>query len=275
MSRLVGGAVGAGLGMAAAAHLGPAVTWLPAVRRHLAPGLDGQGCPGHIALTFDDGPDPASTPAFLQALDKLGWRATFFMLGSMARRAPSLAQEVAGAGHEVALHGDQHRNHLGRPLWAVNDDLARGRDSVAQASGREPLWHRPPYGVVSGGTMLAARRLGLEVVLWGAWGRDWRARATPATVMTDVMRGLSSRPGSVGGLRSRPGSTLLLHDSDSTSAPGAWRSALGALPLLAEQFAQEGWEVGPLSDHGITARGQPSRLSAGDAARPGAPAPTR
>lgn len=239
---------GAALGLAAAAHAGPAVTWLPPVRNLLAPAMSGLGRHGHVALTFDDGPDPASTPGFLSALDELGWRATFFMLGSMVAAAPGLAAEVAAAGHEVALHGHEHRNQLARSPAAVADDLARGLDVVASATGRAPAWHRPPYGVVSGAGWRASRRLGLPIVLWSAWGRDWRAAATPDSVVADVVRDL------------RSGGTVLLHDSDCTSAPGAWRSALGALPALAHHAASRGWELGPLAEHG---------LATGPAATPG------
>ena len=90
--------------------------------------------------------------------------------------------------------------------------------------------------------MRAARRLGLRTVLWTAWGRDWTATATPASVVTHVGRGL------------RPGGTVLLHDSDCTSYPGSWRSALGALPRLADEFASRGLAVGPVGDHGIQDR---------------------
>ncbi len=194
-----------------------------------------------MALTFDDGPDPSSTPAFLRVLDQLGWQATFFMLGSMAERHASLAAEVAAAGHEVALHGHTHRNQLSLSPRAVTADLARGLHAVRDATGVEPAWHRPPYGVISGAGLLAARRSGLQIVLWSAWGRDWRAAATPRSVVADVEAGLC------------PGATVLLHDSDCTSAPGAWRSALGALPLLAESFALRHWSVGPLRDHEMAA----------------------
>ncbi|MDQ2825445.1 MAG: polysaccharide deacetylase family protein, partial [Actinomycetota bacterium] len=52
-----------------------------------------------------------------------------------------------------------------------------------------------------------------------------------------------------------PGATMLLHDSDCTSAPGAWRSALGALDALGEEFATRGLTVGPLAEHGVRAGG--------------------
>ncbi len=81
-------------------------------------------------------------------------------------------------------------------------------------------------------------------MLWTTWGRDWRGDATPKTVAAEVTRGLV------------PGATVLLHDSDCTSAPGAWRSALGALDDLAELFAARRLIVGPLCDHGVTSHGR-------------------
>src|SRR4051812_49678021 len=96
---------------AAVVHALPAVTARGPVRR-LTPGLAGEGRHGGIALTFDDGPDPHGTPAVLEVLADLGWRATFFMLGSQVRRHPGIARMVADAGHEVAVHGTLHRNHL-------------------------------------------------------------------------------------------------------------------------------------------------------------------
>jgi len=221
----------------AAGHAAPALSAVAPLRNRVLPRLAGTGPPGHVALTFDDGPDPASTPAFLEALDRLGWRATFFMLGDMAQRHPGVAAEVAAAGHEIALHGHRHVSHLRRPPGRVLDDLRRGLDAVTDATGRRPVRFRPPYGLLSAGTCLAARRLELRTVLWTAWGRDWTATASPQSVVTEVGRGVV------------PGGTVLLHDSDCTSAPGSWRAALGALTPLAERFAAAGLAVGPLADH--------------------------
>jgi peptidoglycan/xylan/chitin deacetylase (PgdA/CDA1 family) len=231
----------AGAATAAVAHAAPALSNVDVLRRALLPGLSGVGAPGHVALTFDDGPQPDSTPAFLAALDRLGWKATFFMLGSMVDRAPGLAAEVAAAGHEVAVHGYKHRSQLVRVYPVIAADLVRATDTIAAATGRRPYWFRPPYGTLSAGGVVAARRQRLRTVLWSTWGRDWRAEATPETVVADVERHLG------------PGATVLLHDSDCTSAPGAWRSALGALDPLAELFASRRLEVGPLGDHGLAA----------------------
>ena len=232
-------AAGAG---AVIAHAAPALTFVGPLRARLLPALSGVGDPGPVALTFDDGPDPGSTPEFLAALDELDWKATFFMLGSMVARAPGLAAEVAAAGHEVAVHGLEHRSQLFRPPWATVADVRHGLDLVRDATGHDPVWFRPPYGTLSGGSLLAARRLRLRTVLWTAWGRDWRPDATPETVAADVDGGLG------------PGATVLLHDSDCTSAAGSWRSAVGALPLIAERCAAKGLKVGPLGEHGIRVR---------------------
>jgi peptidoglycan/xylan/chitin deacetylase (PgdA/CDA1 family) len=227
---------------AAVAHALPAATTWLELRCRLTPSLAGIGRPDHVALTFDDGPDPVSTPVFLDELDRLGWRATFFLLGSMVRPAPSLAVEIAARGHEVAVHGDGHCSHLRLTAFSIRDDVARGKDLIAAATGTEPVWFRPPYGTLSGGSLIAASRLGLRTVLWTTWGRDWRPEATAETVAADVTGGL------------RPGATVLLHDSDCTSAPGSWRAGVGSLSRLAEVFAARGLSVGPLRDHGIPHR---------------------
>jgi peptidoglycan-N-acetylglucosamine deacetylase len=230
-----------GLGLAGAVHALPAATSWPGLRLRLLPALAGLGDPDHLALTFDDGPDPASTPQFLEALDRLGWRATFFLLGEMVERAPGLAAEVAAAGHEVAVHSYHHRSQLRTGPRAVGEDIRRGVATVAEATGTQPEWFRPPYGILSASGAAAARAAGLRTVLWTAWGRDWRPQATPDTVIADLRTDLG------------PGGTLLLHDSDCTSAPQSWRSALGALPRLAELAEAGKYRIGPLADHNVVA----------------------
>jgi peptidoglycan/xylan/chitin deacetylase (PgdA/CDA1 family) len=220
-------------------HTVPSTLAFSPVGRYVSPGLAGVGTKGHVALTFDDGPDPVSTPEFLELLDDLSWHATFFMLGDMVRAAPGLAAEVAAAGHEIAVHADSHRSQKMMGPRAIRDDVARAYDAVAHASGVEPKWYRPPHGALSLEGKLTARKLGMRSVLWTTWGRDWRAEATPESVQADVLAGYLD------------GGTILLHDSDCTSDPGAWRSTLGGLTLLAGSFADRGLKVGPVGEHGL------------------------
>jgi peptidoglycan/xylan/chitin deacetylase (PgdA/CDA1 family) len=229
------------VGVAGLAHVAPAASAWRQMRCRVVPRLAGVGRAGHVALTFDDGPDPRSTPAVLDALDRLGWKATFFVLGSQVRAAPTLAAEVAARGHEIGIHGDRHTSHLRRPVWWTVPDVARAVAVVSDVTGTVPHWFRPPYGALASSSLVAARRHGLQTVLWTSWGRDWRADADGASVTATVE---ATR---------RPGATVLLHDSDVTSAPGSWRATLSALPRLAERWAAESLEVGPLREHGIGA----------------------
>jgi peptidoglycan/xylan/chitin deacetylase (PgdA/CDA1 family) len=230
--------IGTGLATLAALHAGPAATWLPAVRRGL-PGLAGVGDADHVALTFDDGPDPRSTPLFLAELRRSGCRATFFVLGEMLERHPEVGRSIAEQGHEVAVHGWGHRNALLTWPGRITAEMGRTARLVTEVTGVRPRWYRPAYGVLSAEALAAARRWRLRPVLWTTWGRDWTATATPASVLATVAPRLCG------------GATVLLHDSDHTSAPGAWRSALGALPELVARCRSAGLRLGPLSEHGI------------------------
>ena len=151
----------------------PGVTAIGPLRRRCFPTLAGLGTAGHVALTFDDGPDPRSTPRFLDLLRARRTHATFFLLGSMVARSPGLAAELTAAGHEVGVHGWDHRCVLLRGPDAIYDDIARARDAVAEATGTVPAFYRPPYGVLSTAALSAARRLGLTPLLWTCWGREW------------------------------------------------------------------------------------------------------
>ncbi len=223
----------------ATAHAGPALASIGPLRARIAPSLAGIGDASHIALTFDDGPDPQYTPRLLRLLDELRVSATFFLLGKMLCRSPELAREIHLAGHEIGLHGYNHRPLLIRGPRSTFDDLARGRDLVEEVTGvRVERW-RPPYGVLTGAALASARSLRLRPVLWTAWGRDWTRSATAASVLATVEAGL------------RPGGTILLHDSDCTSAPGSSAATLAALPELVARSRARGLAVGPLRAHGL------------------------
>ena len=223
----------------AVAQAGPGLTGLRPVRMLAFKRLAGQGDPGHVALTFDDGPDPGSTPEFARLLAEREVRATFFMLGSMVAKAPGLAAQIAAAGHEVGVHGWDHRYLPARTPRATRSDLTRATELIANVTGTQPRLFRPPYGVLSGPALLTARDLGLTPVLWGAWGREWTAGATSASVLRTLLGRLDG------------GVTVLLHDSGCTSPPGAWQAGLGAVPLLLDECERRGLAVGPVGEHGL------------------------
>jgi peptidoglycan/xylan/chitin deacetylase (PgdA/CDA1 family) len=115
--------------------------------------------------------------------------------------------------------------------------LVRTRDLVEDVIDAPVRWYRPPYGLVTPTGWWAAGRAGLRTVLWSAWGRDWERRATPSSVTRLVTAQL------------RPGGTVLLHDSDRTSAVGSWRTTLVATEELVVRWRQSGLEVGGLDSH--------------------------
>lgn len=235
---LAGGAAATAAFVAQAA---PLTTFLPATKRFW-PTLSGHGAPGHVALTFDDGPDEQSTPRFLALLAELDVQATFFLLGEMCERYPSMAQRIVDQGHEVAVHSWDHRNHLRHlPGRRTVDQLARTTDIIEAQCGVRPSYFRPPYGALTAADLAAAHGLGLQTVLWTAWGQDWQRTSTPRSVLAEVTSGVVD------------GGTILLHDSDCTSEPGSWRATLGALPLLVDWCRSRDLEVGTVGAHGLAA----------------------
>ncbi|MBV9313802.1 MAG: polysaccharide deacetylase family protein [Pseudonocardia sp.] len=242
--------IAVGVLAAVGAELAPAVTAFGPLRC-LTPQLAGVGDPGHIALTFDDGPDPRSTPFLLSALRAADVRATFFVLGGRFARASSLGRELAAEGHEVAIHGWDHRCLALLGPRSTYRSLAAACDLVAEQTGQRPRWFRPPYGVFTSAAIVAASRLGLTPVLWTDWGRDWSRRATGQSVFDTLTR------------RLRGGATVLLHDADSpTATPGAWRSTCAALPRFLGYCRQRGLEVGRLDAHGLAVSNAGSDLGA-------------
>jgi peptidoglycan/xylan/chitin deacetylase (PgdA/CDA1 family) len=231
------GTVLAGAAALGLAHIGPAASWLPPVRDRLLPGLAARGRPDHVALTFDDGPDPVSTPLFLDLLDELGVRATFFVLGCRVARHPEVVAESVARGQEVAVHRWDHRTQwLTRPERDVRD-LRRARDLIEQVCGQRPRWFRPPFGILTSGLWRAARRAELRPVLWGAWGKDWIEDRSPAEIERTVLSD------------TRGGTTILLHDTAPDGGGTAWRGTLVSVPRIVEHCQDAGWSVGPLAEH--------------------------
>ena len=219
------------LGAAAATWSAPAAApHVPALAAVLGIARRVEGARG-VALTFDDGPHPAGTPAVLGALERGGARATFFLVGEQVRRDPSLASEIVAAGHAVALHGDRHRCQLRLTPATLDDDLARVAATVAEATGGAPALYRPPYGIFSAAGLALVRRRGWRELLWSRWGCDWRANTTSAAIARRATRDLSA------------GDVILLHDADTYSAAGSWRRTAQALPAVLEAVALAGLQT--------------------------------
>ena len=210
---------------------------LAPLRRVLTPRLSGISPTQHIALTYDDGQDPATTPAFIKLLSRHDVRATFFLVGEHAWANPRLVKQIAAEGHELGVHGWTHRCVALQAPGRLTTELRRTRHLLTLLGGREVTWYRPPYGILTTEALVAAGANGLTPVLWSAWGWDWSARATPTRIVRTIDRTL------------RPGGTVLLHDTDRESTPGSWLNTLAASEHLLTAWQRHRLAVGPLGEH--------------------------
>lgn len=153
-----------------------------------------------VIFTYDDGPTPVRTPAVLRALAEHDATATFFVLMTSVGTNPELLAEVIAAGHEIGLHGVDHRHLSALSPRTVEDNLRRGKAELEDAVGREVRWFRPPYGDQSPATWRAIRRAGMTSVIWSATSWDWNAGVD--NDMRVRMATMSLRAGSI----------ILLHD---------------------------------------------------------------
>ena len=187
-----------------AAALGSAMAWSVRGRSSCVFGPSAwRGEPGRkaIALTFDDGPGPA-TVALLDLLAQYRARATFFEVGSNVLACPDIARAVRQAGHEIGNHSHTHPNFALRPRAFIHDEFARAQETIAETTGQPPTLLRAPYGVRWFGFGTMQQQLGLQGVMWTIIGQDWRlpADAIAARILS----------------RAQDGDIICLHDGRGT-----------------------------------------------------------
>jgi peptidoglycan/xylan/chitin deacetylase (PgdA/CDA1 family) len=193
------------------------------------PGFDLPGrairrVPGaRVALTFDDGPHPDTTPALLAALRRLGVRATFFLVGEAVDRWPALARQIAAEGHAVGNHTQHHRLLVFRAADQILAEVASCQRALARA-GVEARLFRPPHGFKPLGLHRALRRHRLRLVAWQGSIRDTDAPGSDVIVERAVAL-------------ARAGRILLLHDH-----PRCHEQTLRALPTIVERYRALGIE---------------------------------
>lgn len=172
-----------------------------------------------VVLSFDDGPNPESTPAILMALRARRVHATFFLIGERIERYPQLAARIVTEGHQVGNHSYSHPRMVLEHPHAYAREIDR-TDKLIRALGyRGTIDFRPPYGqklVVL--PWLLSRRHKLSV-LWNVDSRDW-IDSNPASIARRVVRQV------------RPGSIVLLHDLPHTAK---------ALPQILDDLRRRGY----------------------------------
>jgi peptidoglycan/xylan/chitin deacetylase (PgdA/CDA1 family) len=134
--------------------------------------------PRKLALTFDDGPNPAITPKLLDLLDRFKARATFFVIGKHARECPDLLKETAARGHVIGNHTDAHPNLFWLKPDQITIEIRCCNFSIVAATGGPPRWFRPPFGFRNPWVVPTARELKQRLVMWTLIPGDWRATSS-------------------------------------------------------------------------------------------------
>ena len=180
---------------------------------------------GEIAITIDDGPDPAVTPAVLDLLDRHGVKATFFCIGEQARRHPDLCREIADRGHAVENHSMYHRHHFALLLSkGCFSELAVAQETLTAITGIRPTFFRAPAGLRNPLLDPVLSRLGLQLASWTRRGFD-TVEQNPQTVLAKLLDGLKA------------GDILLLHDGNAARTVTGVPVILEVLPPLLDAVA--------------------------------------
>jgi peptidoglycan-N-acetylglucosamine deacetylase len=171
-----------------------AALWTPVIWR------GDVGGPARVAITFDDGPSPDTTPRVLDCLGEMQVRAAFFVIGANAARYPALVRRIDKEGHVIGNHTFDH-HHLGllRRTAYWKDQLRRTDDVIEAETGRRPRYVRPPMGFKTP-FQGSAVHLGSQHLI--TWTR--RALDGIPTTSEQILHRL--------GRRTRAGDIILLHD---------------------------------------------------------------
>lgn len=171
-----------------------------------------------VALTFDDGPSPETTPGLLDILYTKDVPATFFMLGSKARNYPDIVTRASKEGNEVASHTMYHQNLIRIPASSAQSDINEAKSAIQDILGKSPHLTRPPYGNYNDDIRNFA---GTPLILWSVDTLDWQSR-NPDAILETAMNQVHD------------GAIILMHD--------IYPATVEAVPRLIDTLRQNGYE---------------------------------
>ena len=206
-----------------------ASVWTPTVWR--APGDSNA-----VALTFDDGPDPATTPEVLRVLDENGVRAAFFVVGEAAREHPEYLAQIHEAGHLLCNHTDSHGLDFHFRLWGpVRRELRACNEAIAAVIRKEPTFFRSPQGHKNPALCDVLSEMDLLAVGWQVRGLD-SVSADSDAIARRVLRQL------------RPGGVIQLHDGAGYGGRADRKPTVEALPAIIEGVRARGLRFARLDE---------------------------
>ena len=199
-----------------------------------------------VALTFDDGPMPA-TPEILRILREKDVKATFCVVTRLLNGdALAVIKQAIAEGHHVCNHTVGHDQALPRKSQKVIDaEIAGANRDFSERLGMKPTYYRPPGGNLGPNVLATAKAEGQQVLMWTVDTKDYR-KPPPEEIVTTVMTQV------------QPGGVVLLHDGGGDRAP-----TVAALPVLIDQLRAAGYQlvlpaaVAPVAPAPITATALP------------------
>lgn len=196
------------------------------------PALCATNSPRKLALTFDDGPNPAITPKLLDLLDRYKAKATFFVIGQFARESPGLLKESCARGHMIGNHTESHPNLFFCGPRETRVELQRCSESIQNVILETPRFFRPPFGYRSPWLSEIVHRQNMWMVTWSLLPGDWRAK--PVDWLTKRMRPIAAdaqkKPNAKSSAVHRSmGHILCLHDGNYRHQNGDRSVTLAAL----------------------------------------------
>ena len=181
-----------------------------------------------IAFTFDDGPDPITTPKILSILEAEKIKATFFVIGEKAEKHPELIIEMDKKGHSIANHSYEHSNTIGFTLTEkLSSDIKKCSDVIENAIGKRPRMFRPPFGVTNPKFFRVLKELHLTSIGWSGRSLD-TITFNKSTLVNRVKRSVKN------------GAILLFHDTQHIT--------LEALPEIINHCRKNGIKIVSLQE---------------------------
>jgi peptidoglycan/xylan/chitin deacetylase (PgdA/CDA1 family) len=184
--------------------------------------------PMTIALTIDDGPSPIYTPQILQILDRYHVTASFSMVGENVTYYPSVAREVADAGHVIVNHTWDHADLAKLTESQTRAEIGNAADAIHHAVGRTPTIFRAPYGAWSRTTLEYCASENLMPLDWSVDPRDW-ARPGVKEIVGNIMKNTET------------GSIILEHDGG-----GDRSETVAALKIAIPRLLDRGYHFKPV-----------------------------
>lgn len=191
-----------------------------------------------IALTFDDGPDPSTTPAILDILHNYNIKATFFVVGARAEQHPDLINRTASEGHTLGNHTYYHRDLTKLTPEQMLEELQDTQAVIDQALGRHSqlTLFRPPCAA-SYDTEPAKlpslqetlRKQKMYRVMWTIDSNDWALRDQPESIVTNLAQ---STP--------EGGGVILFHDTQPQTVQ--------VLPKILDNYKDAGYKFTTVRD---------------------------